>query len=77
MPHESLMDSPSRDSQGVPCAQAHHCSATAEFWYDFEEGHIEVAHQDLHLERVDLPPKPVPVSFELLHEVPGIVILSG
>ena len=38
----------------VPCAQVNLCSASAEFWYDPEEGHIEVAHQDLHLERTDL-----------------------
>ena len=40
----------------VPCAQVNHCSATAEFWYDPEEGHVEVAHQDLHAEPRDLVP---------------------
>ena len=31
-----------------------------------KRGHIEVAHQDLHLEPIDLLPKPVPKGFELV-----------
>ena len=50
---------------GVPCGQVNRCSATAEFWYDPEKGHIEVAHQDLHIEPLDQLPKPAPKGFEL------------
>ena len=65
MPHESVMGSPFQELPGVPCAQLNLYSATAEFWYDPEKGHTEVAHQDLHIEPTDLLPKPVPKGFEL------------
>ena len=44
----------------VPCAQVNHYSLLAEFWYDPEEGHIKVAHQDLHSAVIDLQLKPIP-----------------
>ena len=49
---------------GVPCAQINLYSATAEFWYDPEERHIEIAHQDLHIEGFDLLRKPIPKLIE-------------
>ena len=44
----------------VPCPKVHGGSATAEFRNDPEEAHVEVAHQYLHSEIINLSPEPLP-----------------
>jgi hypothetical protein len=49
----------------VPRGQFGNQSATAEFWHDPKQRHVEIAHHDLDIELLDLIRQPLPEDWQL------------
>ena len=49
-----------RDKAALPPGQDLKWEPDAEFWYDLEEAHVKIRHDDLHSELDELLPEPIP-----------------